>query len=1196
MDAKEAAPFDIRNGPDDDFLPPVRGGSSSDTTVSAASLPAVFAYPRGAYAAVRENVLGRVVVVAARSLASAQRPAPGATSDSGLEHRGSSPSSPRPGAPVRAAGALRARPSSSKRTLAPTGRNGHARPAASGSSGNASFWAWIALTRRALVALACMAPRRGPVDTGVDAGRTALKRAEPGRPGRVRVRPLAARAAGVLLAAVAALLALPLQAQAQTEVPDDWALIPSGLAAGDSFRLLFLSSTKRDGSSSNIGDYNGNVQWRASVGHAAIQEHSSQFKAVGCTTAVDARDNTGTTGTGVPIYWLNGNKVADDNADFYDGNWDDEANDKNEFGNNGPNTSNTANYPLTGCDDDGTQDFRALGTVTSIRVGRPNTSGSGNGPLYGSSDTVTTSQNRPMYGLSAVFTVGASASTDATLSGLALENADDGSTIALNQTFATARKSYTASVATGVDEITVLPETTDDGATVEYLDGSDVTIVDSHTFKDDQQVALNVGANTIKVKVTAEDDATTDTYTVVVTRASDTTAPSPESAAVAQSGASVTVTFNEGLDVAAEFLPAAVVNAFTVTADGVDLDIDRVALAASNALNIRLPTGTTISENQTVKLSYDKTVAGADALEDANGNEVASFTDFAVTNNSTVAPNNPPVFPSSTAARNVAENSPAGTDVGNAVTATDDDNDTLTYTLEGTDVASFDLVRISGSAQIRTKSGVTYDHETKSSYAVTVMADDSNGGTDTIAVTITVTDVDEPPARPVAPSVSSVANSTTSLSVTWTAPSTTGRPAIANYDLRYRQGTSGGWTDGPQNVSGTSATISGLSANTLYQVQVLATNSEGDSPWSVSGSGQTNTVGNTAPTFPSSTATRNVAENSPAGTDVGNAVTATDDDNDPLTYTLEGTDAASFALVTTAGSGQIRTRSGVTYDREAQPSYMVIVKADDGNGGTDTVMVTITVTDVSEPPGRPAAPSVSSVAGSTTSLSVMWTAPENTGPAIDTYDLRYRQGISGSWTNVPQNVSGTSATISGLTANTLYQVQVLATNAEGDSPWSLPGSGQTNTAGNTAPTFSSSTASRSVAENSAAGTNVGAVLTATDADNDTLTYTLDGTDAASFALVTTAGSARIRTKSGVTYDYETQSSYVVIVKADDGNGGSDTIMVTITVTDVDEPPSPGPEPVPTPALPLLGHLLLALGLTAAGARVIRRHPRVPPAA
>ena len=47
--------------------------------------------------------------------------------------------------------------------------------------------------------------------------------------------------------------------------------------------------------------------------------------------------NTDTTYTavdkGVPIYWANGGKVADDYEDFYDGDWDDEANARNESGN-----------------------------------------------------------------------------------------------------------------------------------------------------------------------------------------------------------------------------------------------------------------------------------------------------------------------------------------------------------------------------------------------------------------------------------------------------------------------------------------------------------------------------------------------------------------------------------------------------------------------------------------------------------------------------------------------------------------------------------------------------------------------------------------------------------------------------------------------------------------------------------------------
>ena len=106
---------------------------------------------------------------------------------------------------------------------------------------------------------------------------------------------------------------------------------------------------------------------------------------MGCTTSTDARDNTHTTYTssnkGVPIYWLNGNKVADEYEDFYDGSWDDEANDKNQLGFNGLDTSNVANYPWTGCDDDGTEATgMALGD-TSPRVGRPNSTDTGNGPI-----------------------------------------------------------------------------------------------------------------------------------------------------------------------------------------------------------------------------------------------------------------------------------------------------------------------------------------------------------------------------------------------------------------------------------------------------------------------------------------------------------------------------------------------------------------------------------------------------------------------------------------------------------------------------------------------------------------------------------------------------------------------------------------------------------------------------------------------
>ena len=145
-------------------------------------------------------------------------------------------------------------------------------------------------------------------------------------------------------------------------VPADWSLKPAAVAAGDQFRLLFLSSTKRNASSTDIADYNTFIQTRAAAGHTDIQDYSAGFRVVGCTAAVDARDNTSTTYTasdkGVPIYWLDGTKAADQYEDFYDGDWDDEANDKNESGTDGPDTSQQANYPWTGCTHDGTEAIR----------------------------------------------------------------------------------------------------------------------------------------------------------------------------------------------------------------------------------------------------------------------------------------------------------------------------------------------------------------------------------------------------------------------------------------------------------------------------------------------------------------------------------------------------------------------------------------------------------------------------------------------------------------------------------------------------------------------------------------------------------------------------------------------------------------------------------------------------------------------
>ena len=192
---------------------------------------------------------------------------------------------------------------------------------------------------------------------------------------------------------------------APPEIPADSSLVPDGLGLGDQFRLIFLSSETRTAEATDIATYNAWVQGLAANGHADIQDHSSTFRVVGSTAAVDARDNTSTTYTssdkGVAIYWLGGDKAADDYEDFYDETWDEEASMRDESG-----TAVTApSSVFTGSNHDGTTTGRPLGTNV-VTVGVPNSTIANDGPL--SSDVFNASTgDSHLYALSGVFEVGA---------------------------------------------------------------------------------------------------------------------------------------------------------------------------------------------------------------------------------------------------------------------------------------------------------------------------------------------------------------------------------------------------------------------------------------------------------------------------------------------------------------------------------------------------------------------------------------------------------------------------------------------------------------------------------------------------------------------------------------------------------------------------------------------------------------------
>ncbi|MYA71974.1 leucine-rich repeat protein, partial [Candidatus Poribacteria bacterium] len=130
-------------------------------------------------------------------------------------------------------------------------------------------------------------------------------------------------------------------------------------------------------------------------------------------------------------------------------------------------------------------------------------------------------------------------------------------------------------------------------------------------------------------------------------------------------------------------------------------------------------------------------------VTDSAGLTGAALVTISVTD---VAENNAPVFTDgSSTTRTIAENTAAGQNIGTPIAATDADNDTLIYTLNGDpDASAFSIISTSGQLQ----TNAALDYETKSSYAVTVSVSDSNGGSDSISVTIKLTDVTEPSITP----------------------------------------------------------------------------------------------------------------------------------------------------------------------------------------------------------------------------------------------------------------------------------------------------------------------------------------------------------------------------------------------------------------------------------------------------------------
>ena len=204
-------------------------------------------------------------------------------------------------------------------------------------------------------------------------------------------------------------------------VTKSWFHIPEAAEVGDQFRLLFVTHHARKATSGKIADYNGWVKFEAeqTYSNPIIRAVASQFKAVVCTAAVDARTNTGMLAAGhagVPIHWLDGGwddhptLVANLNSQFYDGEWVNTHYGAYVTGNSAYFHENAMIW--TGCDSVGdTHPTGYMGSLNTKMVAAGTPRDPDHAPLgpvnpldpdfVGAENDA----NRPLYAISPVFTV-----------------------------------------------------------------------------------------------------------------------------------------------------------------------------------------------------------------------------------------------------------------------------------------------------------------------------------------------------------------------------------------------------------------------------------------------------------------------------------------------------------------------------------------------------------------------------------------------------------------------------------------------------------------------------------------------------------------------------------------------------------------------------------------------------------------------
>ena len=298
-----------------------------------------------------------------------------------------------------------------------------------------------------------------------------------------------------------------------------------------------------------------------------------------------------------------------------------------------------------------------------------------------------------------------------------------------------------------------------------------------------------------------------------------------------------------------------------------------------------------------------------------------------------------------------------GTEPVATFTAVDPEGESITWSLAaGTDMDDFDIE----NGVLRFKSApdfeIATDSDTDNTYVVTVQASDGGEGTTaTEAVTIEVTNVEEP--------------GTVTLSTLQPQVGVTITAILADPDNETANTVSWQWYRGGSEIAGAiQATYTPADGDVGSVLRATAMYDDGEDDDKTAQEDSAHAVrvapeANIPPTFPTPSGqmdtdqTREVAENTPAGTNVGAPVVASDPD--VLTYSLGGTNEVSFDI--NRATGQLMTKAALDFEDESNPTdgeFEVMVTATDPFGAMATADVTIMLTDVNEAPSVSGAASI----------------------------------------------------------------------------------------------------------------------------------------------------------------------------------------------------------------------------------------------